>query len=30
MIYQALQENDIVIPFPHREIIIKEDHSKTS
>lgn len=28
MIYQALQENEIVIPFPQREIVIKEDHSK--
>lgn len=30
MIYQALQENDIVIPFPQREVTIKEDHSKKS
>ncbi len=28
MIYQALQENDIVIPFPQREVTIKEDRSK--
>jgi small-conductance mechanosensitive channel len=26
MIYQALQENGIVIPFPQREVVIKADH----
>jgi small-conductance mechanosensitive channel len=26
MIYQALQENGIEIPFPQREVVIKEDH----
>ncbi len=30
MIYQALQENNIVIPFPQREIVIKENGRKSS
>lgn len=28
MIYQALQQNDIEIPFPQREVTIKEDRRK--
>ncbi|MBO6950122.1 MAG: mechanosensitive ion channel [Rhodospirillales bacterium] len=30
MIYQALQENDVEIPFPQREVTIKEDRRKKS
>ncbi|MBO6521085.1 MAG: mechanosensitive ion channel [Rhodospirillales bacterium] len=30
MIYQALLENDIEIPFPQREVVIKEDRRKKS
>lgn len=30
MIYQALQQNDIEIPFPQREVTIKEDRRKKS
>ncbi len=30
MIYQALQENNIVIPFPQREVVIKENSQKPS
>ena len=28
MIYQALMENHIEIPFPQREVTIKEDRRK--
>ncbi len=30
MIYNALRDNDIEIPFPQREVVIKEDRSKAA